>query len=70
MALAPLTDRCFTPLWLSYSLAITYSQTGLWGVLRSLTPGLTSLRDNMWAWRHLAPSEGVRVRLSPTLWGP
>ncbi|XP_004845500.1 bcl-2-interacting killer [Heterocephalus glaber] len=41
-----------------HSLAITYSQMGLWGVLRSLTPGLTSLRD-MWPWGHLAPHAWV-----------
>ncbi|XP_063099988.1 bcl-2-interacting killer isoform X1 [Cavia porcellus] len=32
-----------------HSLAITYSQMGLWGVLGRLTLSLASLRDNVWA---------------------
>ncbi|XP_005379490.2 PREDICTED: bcl-2-interacting killer [Chinchilla lanigera] len=54
-----------------HSLAVAYSQTGLWGVLRRLTCGLTSLRD-VWAWGRLvsrawvSPGRACR-RLLPVL---
>ncbi|XP_023558227.1 bcl-2-interacting killer [Octodon degus] len=45
-----------------HSLAVTYSQTGLWGVLRKLTHAVTSLGDNLRAWGRPAP----RTWVSPT----
>uniref|UniRef100_A0ABI7ZSX0 Bcl-2-interacting killer n=1 Tax=Felis catus TaxID=9685 RepID=A0ABI7ZSX0_FELCA len=36
-----------------YSLAFTYNQTGLRGVLRSLMDGLANLRENIWIWGFL-----------------
>lgn len=54
-----------------HSLAVTYSQMGLWGVLRSLGHGLASLGD-MWTWRRpaapawVSPSRACR-RLLPVV---
>ncbi|KAK7801497.1 hypothetical protein U0070_010541 [Myodes glareolus] len=42
-----------------HRLAVTYSQTGVRGVFRSLIRGLTNLRENIWSWRVLTP--GTRV---------
>ncbi|XP_034499328.1 bcl-2-interacting killer isoform X1 [Ailuropoda melanoleuca] len=44
-----------------YSLAFTYNQTGLRGVLRSLVDGLTNLRENVRIWSFLT----FRNRVSP-----
>uniref|UniRef100_A0A452QUG1 BCL2 interacting killer n=1 Tax=Ursus americanus TaxID=9643 RepID=A0A452QUG1_URSAM len=44
-----------------YSLAFTYNQTGLRGVLRSLMDGLTNLRENIRIWSFLT----FRNRVSP-----
>lgn len=46
---------------MSYRLAVTYSQTGVRGVFRSLIRGLTNLRENIWSWRVLTPGTGVRA---------
>ncbi|XP_060244912.1 bcl-2-interacting killer isoform X1 [Meriones unguiculatus] len=42
-----------------HRLTVTYSQMGVRGIFRSLTRGLTNLRENIWAWRVLTP--GARV---------
>ncbi|XP_053751136.1 bcl-2-interacting killer isoform X1 [Panthera pardus] len=44
-----------------YSLAFTYNQTGLRGVLRSLVDGLANLRENIRIWGFLT----LRNRVSP-----
>ncbi|XP_045319985.1 bcl-2-interacting killer isoform X2 [Leopardus geoffroyi] len=44
-----------------YSLAFTYNQTGLRGVLRSLMAGLANLRENIRIWGFLT----LRSRVSP-----
>ncbi|XP_047406132.1 bcl-2-interacting killer isoform X1 [Sciurus carolinensis] len=41
------------------SLAVSYSQAGVGGVLRSLTHGLASLREHLRSWRPMAPSTQV-----------
>lgn len=46
---------------MSYRLAVTYSQTGVRGVFRSLIRGLTNLRENIWSWRVLTPGTWVRA---------
>ncbi|XP_008842960.1 bcl-2-interacting killer isoform X2 [Nannospalax galili] len=38
-----------------HSLAVTYRQTGIRGVLRSLTHSLCSLGESIWSWRFLTP---------------
>nr|XP_040132958.1 bcl-2-interacting killer [Ictidomys tridecemlineatus] len=59
-------DLCFQDLQLAqlpgmamHSLALSYSQARVTGVLRSLAQGLASLRENMWFWRPAAPSTRV-----------
>lgn len=42
-----------------HRLAVTYSQTGVRGVFRSLIRGLTNLRENIWSWRVLTPGTWV-----------
>uniref|UniRef100_A0A8C8U1G0 Bcl-2-interacting killer n=1 Tax=Peromyscus maniculatus bairdii TaxID=230844 RepID=A0A8C8U1G0_PERMB len=42
-----------------HRLAVTYSQTGVRGVFRSLIRGLTNLRENIWSWR--VPTPGTWV---------
>lgn len=42
-----------------HRLAVTYSQTGVRGVFRSLIRGLTSLRENIWSRRVLTPGTWV-----------
>ncbi|XP_028387369.1 bcl-2-interacting killer [Phyllostomus discolor] len=50
--------------WMAvYSLAFTYNQTGLRGVLRSFMGGLTNLRGNRRFWSFLT----LRDRVSPGL---
>ncbi|VTJ70388.1 Hypothetical predicted protein [Marmota monax] len=73
-------DLCFRGLQLAqlpgmamHSLALSYSQARVTGVLRSLTQGLASLRENMWFWRPAAPSTRVRAKrlqaqLAPCPW--
>lgn len=46
---------------MSYRLAVTYSQTGVRGVFRSLIRGLTNLKENIWSWRVLTPGTWVRA---------
>lgn len=46
---------------MSNRLAVTYSQTGVRGVFRSLIRGLTNLRENIWSWRVPTPGTWVRV---------
>ncbi|XP_055482801.1 bcl-2-interacting killer isoform X2 [Psammomys obesus] len=42
-----------------HRLTVTYSQMGVRGIFRSLTRGLTNLRENIWAWRVLTPGAQV-----------
>ncbi|KAM5336600.1 bcl-2-interacting killer isoform 1-T2 [Glossophaga mutica] len=50
--------------WMAmYSLAFTYNQMGLRGILRSFLGGLTSLRGNRRLWSFLT----LRDRVSPSL---
>ncbi|XP_005354496.1 bcl-2-interacting killer [Microtus ochrogaster] len=42
-----------------HRLAVTYSQTGVRGVFRSLIRGLANLRENIWSWRVLTPGTWV-----------
>lgn len=46
---------------MSNRLAITYSQTGVRGIFRSLIRTLANLRENIWFWRVLTPGAWVRA---------
>ncbi|KAK2492073.1 hypothetical protein MC885_012513 [Smutsia gigantea] len=47
------------PSYLHYSLAFTYNQTGLRGILRSFMDGLTNLRENIRLWSFLTLRDRV-----------
>uniref|UniRef100_A0A8D2ARA3 Uncharacterized protein n=1 Tax=Sciurus vulgaris TaxID=55149 RepID=A0A8D2ARA3_SCIVU len=53
-----------------HSLAVSYSQAGVGGVLRSLTHGLASLREHLRSWRPMAPSTRVRTSRLQARLGP
>ncbi|XP_028644614.1 bcl-2-interacting killer [Grammomys surdaster] len=48
-----------------HRLAVTYSQTGVRGIFRSLIGSLTNLRENIWSWRVLTPGAWVSPDQDP-----
>lgn len=48
-----------------HRLAVTYSQTGIRGIFRSLIGSLTNLRENIWSWRVLTPGAWVSPDQDP-----